>query len=507
MLIGLLYASVFSVEMPSPLAHWRLNESQGTAAEDSAGTFDGVLADDALWIPQGGRLGGAIDLDGNGDYIRCPNEPAFDITGPITLSAWVKTTNTNAKKTILAKHDVTWRIRLRNGNFELVLPGLSGQEWFTVSGGFVSDNQWHHLAGVFDGISEARVYIDGQMDNYREALGTLQTNQCPVDIGRNVLWPERDFNGSIDDVRIYNLALSTEQIAFLAHPNFHVDQVNGHNDNEGTSRELAFETIWKGIQACQDKDTLLVWPGVYQGGSQELINFQNKAILVQSAADAAILESVSNYAVVFQTAEQNDSILRNFVIRNSSGGIYCLHASPRLEHITVVNNQVGLDAYGDSMPVIRNSIFWQNSQYDLYTEYFDPDVQYSCIQDGATGPGNLIQDPLFADAIHANPSQRDYHLRSERGRFVPDYPGAEEGIWLLDDQTSPCVDAGDPLENPISERMPNGGRINMGAYGQTYYAGMHEWPLEGDFNSDGVVNIMDFMIFGRDWLEILPWVE
>jgi len=503
----LLCGKVFSLEMPLPLAHWRLNETEGPMAQDSAGTFDGVVVGDSHWQPFGGRLGGAVKLDGDGDYIRCPNEPAFDITGPITLCAWVKTTNTDTKKTILAKHDVTWRIRLHNGNFELVLPGLSGVPWFTVSGGFVSNNQWHHVTGVFDGISEARVYIDGEMVSAQEALGILQTNEYPVAIGRNALWPDRDFEGFIDDVRIYNKALTTEQIAFLAHPTFHVDQVHGHNNNEGTSRELAFATIHKGIDACEDQDTVLVWPGVYQGGSEEVVNFQNKAILVQSAADAAILESTYNYAVVFQSAEGNNSVLRNFVIRNSIGGIFCLNGSPWLEHLTVVNNQIGLDAHAFSLPVIRNSIFWQNSQYDMYKEYFDINVQYSCIQDGAIGAGNLTVDPLFADATNVNPSLRDYHLRSTRGRFMPDYAGAEKGIWVLDEETSPCVDAGNPLINPISERMPNGGRINMGAYGNTYHASMHSWSLEGDINNDGIVNIMDFVVVSREWLKKLPWVE
>ncbi len=511
--VGLLYGSGFSVEMPSPLAHWRLNESHGAVAMDSAGTFDGILNGDAEWEPQEGRLGGAIELEGTGDYIRCPNDTVFDITGAITLSAWVKSTNTYSKKTILAKHDVAWRMRLRNGYFELVLPGLSGEQWFTVSGGFVSDDQWHHVAGVFDGISEARVYIDGDMDNSREALGALQTNQWPVDIGRNALWTEspdnRDFKGLIDDVRIYNLALNPDQIAFLAHPTFHVDQATGHDDNEGTSRELAFETIWKGIQACRDQDTLLVWPGLYQSGSQECINFQNKAILVQSAADAAILESPNNFAVVFQSAEQNTSILQNFVIRNSLGGILCTNSSPTIRHVTVAGNEAGIDAYGSSTPLIRNSIFWDNT-YDMYhynSPPFDFDVRFSCTQQGAAGEGNISENPLFADPDHPNPTLRDYHLRSERGRFMPDFPGSEVGIWVLDEETSPCVDAGDPSVNPMVERMPNGGCINMGAYGRTFYAGMSEWPLKGDNNSDGVVNMMDFVILSREWLEMLPWVE
>jgi hypothetical protein len=55
--------------------------------------------------------------------------------------------------------------------------------------------------------------------------------------------------------------------------------------------------------------------------------------------------------------------------------------------------------------------------------------------------------------------------------------------------------------------MPNGGRLNMGAFGGTYYASMSEWPLAGDINRDGVVNMEDFALFAESWLSRLEWAE
>lgn len=103
-------------------------------------------------------------------------------------------------------------------------------------------------------------------------------------------------------------------------------------------------------------------------------------------------------------------------------------------------------------------------------------------------------DPLFVD-----PENGDYHLRSERGRYWP-----EHGVWVLDDVTSPCVDAGDPSMGPVNERMPNGGRINMGAYGGTPYASMSEWPIAGDLNRNGIVDLSDLGVFCEQWLAELP---
>jgi len=76
------------------------------------------------------------------------------------------------------------------------------------------------------------------------------------------------------------------------------------------------------------------------------------------------------------------------------------------------------------------------------------------------GDGNIDADPLFADGVNA-----DFHLRSQSGRWDPD-----EQTWVRDDNTSPCIDAGDPDDPVGDEPAPNGSRINMGAYGGTTQA-------------------------------------
>jgi hypothetical protein len=53
--------------------------------------------------------------------------------------------------------------------------------------------------------------------------------------------------------------------------------------------------------------------------------------------------------------------------------------------------------------------------------------------------------------------------------------------------------------------MPNGGRLNMGAYGGTAYASMSKWPLRGDMNMDGLINMRDLAILADGWLDSLPW--
>lgn len=271
---------------------------------------------------------------------------------------------------------------------------------------------------------------------------------------------------------------------------YHVDGINGINTNDGLSRSTALATIQKGVDSARDRDVVLVWPGVYK----EEVNFGGKAITVASAADAAVVEAVTGYAFSFFTAEGRDSVLRNFVIRNSEYGIFCYGgASPTISNLTIVNNEFGIAAYGGADPDIANCILWNNANGDL----FQCRVRYSCFERNGhnEGEGNISENPLFFDS-----NNDDYHLLSERGRYWPAHD-----VWVIDEVTSPCIDGGDPDVHPSRERLPNGGRLNMGAYGGTPYASMSEWQLKGDMNHDGTVNMKDFALLAENWLECTRW--
>ena len=75
--------------------------------------------------------------------------------------------------------------------------------------------------------------------------------------------------------------------------------------------------------------------------------------------------------------------------------------------------------------------------------------------------------PTEPDILNAPWMAGDYHLKSQAGRWDP-----ETESWVQDDVTSPCVDSGDPLSAVGQELAPNGGVINMGAYGGTIEASL-----------------------------------
>lgn len=146
----------------------------------------------------------------------------------------------------------------------------------------------------------------------------------------------------------------------------------------------------------------------------------------------------------------------------------------------------------NSFPVIRNSIIVMGTGGGggLRVENGgDPAISYNCIWGNSggeynncePGPGDISKDPFFKGG-----SPYDFHLQSEKGRF-------ESGQWVVDVRTSPAIDAGDPGDDFALEVYPNGGRINMGAYGGSAEASLSKGDrllVPNDF--DTIQDAVDF---------------
>jgi hypothetical protein len=164
---------------------------------------------------------------------------------------------------------------------------------------------------------------------------------------------------------------------------------------------------------------------------------------------------------------------------------------------------------------VINCILWDGGN-EIWN-YFGSTIEiyYSNIEGGYPGEGNIDADPLFADLGYWDPNETpadanddywvdgDYHLKSQAGRYDPNTE-----TWVKDDATSPCIDAGNPI-NPIGhEPFPNGGIVNMGAYGGTAEASKSyfgepvcDTVFAGDINGDCKVDFTDFKIMASHWLE------
>ncbi len=344
--------------------------------------------------------------------------------------------------------------------------------------------------------SDNQIYNNNFIDNTIQAYATTgrRSNIFNLDkpIGGNYWsdWtsPDADGDGFVDYPYVFTGGVDylpwARQAGMAPIPNvYHVDAVNGDNNNDGLSLETGFATIQKGIDSAQNGDTVLVYPGLYTGE----INFLGKAITVQgvvaSPAGVPVLQNPGDFAVSFYSGEGPDSILKNFIITNSFMGVFITGSTPTISNLTIVDNKYGIEAYTGSEPDISNTIFWNNTNGDL----FGCRASYSCMERGDEGEGNINADPLFVD-----PDTGDYHLRSERGRYWP-----EHDIWVLDKVTSPCVDGGDPNTDTLNEPMPHGSRINIGAYGGTTEASLspseQPYPLSdkafNPYPADGAIDV------------------
>ncbi|MHC4865049.1 MAG: LamG-like jellyroll fold domain-containing protein [Planctomycetota bacterium] len=471
------------------VAHWKFDEGANSIAYDSAGNNDGTLMNGPTWTS--GVLDGALDFDGVDDYVEIPDDDSIDFPpgADFTIGLWFKSPtaiNSGTGGNFLGHNDTSSGYFLgfhENDNGEISLGTNQGRVKTTRSQW--TQQRWYYIVAVNYGSGVDRVYVDGVLD------GTGENNYAgppiagePLTIGRRSTYGTTNFfGGLIDDVRLYQWALSPEEVQQLyeevAGPepiaDYFVDGVSGSDLNDGLTLETAFATIQKGVDEANDGETVLVYPAVYG----DPVDFYGKAITVRGVATeagVAIVETPMDYAFSFFTEEGPGSVLKNFVVRDCFVAAFLVDTSPTISNLTVVNNRMGIEAYAGAQPDIKNCIFYNNTNGDL-------------------NEPNEPNHPRFADVASG-----DYHLLSERGRYWP-----EHDVWVLDDMTSVCVDGGDPDDSPADEPMPNGGRINMGAYGGTAYASMSEWALRSDMDWDGRVTFRDFAIFAAEWLDFMPW--
>ena len=120
------------------------------------------------------------------------------------------------------------------------------------------------------------------------------------------------------------------------------------------------------------------------------------------------------------------------------------------------------DAQAPSNIQVTNCIIADSGNQIWNSDHSTITIAYSNVPDGFSdgpwlGEGNINVNPYFVDATNG-----DFHLKSQAGRYEPNSQS-----WIIDDVTSPCIDAGD-MNIPVdSEPLPNGGITNMGAYGGT----------------------------------------
>jgi hypothetical protein len=158
-----------------------------------------------------------------GQYVNCGADPLFDITEAITVGAWVNIRSLpDVWRAIITKGDSAWRLATRDttSSFQFAIAG-SARGWPGADGATeVGFDSWHYVCGTYDKINGISLYVDGVLDAVNPNLDGIDVDTWNVWIGANEedqAWrPYRFFDGMIDEVVIYDRALTEEEILYLA---------------------------------------------------------------------------------------------------------------------------------------------------------------------------------------------------------------------------------------------------------------------------------------------------
>ncbi len=199
------------------VGHWKLDESSGTSAADNAGANTGTLSNMSGSEWTSGQVDGALEFDGSNDYVGCGNGASLKITGTeITMVAWVKWDSNNAWSTIAMKTSSgAW-----TDGYGLYAHSNSTVNFYVTrynqnraTAAYAADGLWHHVVGSYDG-SNVRIWVDGVEGSPDSYTGSITDSNHAFEIGRGYS-NSYNFDGSIDDVRIYNRALSDAEVQTL----------------------------------------------------------------------------------------------------------------------------------------------------------------------------------------------------------------------------------------------------------------------------------------------------
>jgi hypothetical protein len=193
---------------------WGFDETSGTSATDASGRGHTGTVTGGATRTTGGKFGGAISFDGIDDLVTVADTNALDLTSGMTLEAWVRPTAIgSAWRSVLLKEqpgDLIYSLYAGDS------AGRAATHIFTTADRGISGtaatplNAWTHLAATYDG-ANLRLYVNGVQAASRAQTGAIRASTGALRIGGNSVWGEW-FAGLIDEVRVYNRALTAAEI-------------------------------------------------------------------------------------------------------------------------------------------------------------------------------------------------------------------------------------------------------------------------------------------------------
>jgi hypothetical protein len=216
---------------PGPVDWWKLDEASGKVAADSSGNgLDGALLPDdpnnpglgPVWVP--GQIGGALSFNGTSDCVDLGNKAAFNFPGSFTVSLWanIGAWGSGWAHTMIGNRGedgVGWQVRRGSGtNLCFTTRGIGNDDTFSAS--TPPQNEWIHIACVYNNAANTKaIYINGKQEALVETTAgaklaaTTHNTYLGCRANGDNSGREAFFTGMLDDVRIYDRALTGDEAA------------------------------------------------------------------------------------------------------------------------------------------------------------------------------------------------------------------------------------------------------------------------------------------------------
>jgi hypothetical protein len=204
----------------SLIGWWKFDEGYGTIALDNSGYGNhGTFVGDPQWVA--GYDGDALEFDGSGDFLDCGEDPSLEISGAVSITTWIKVGDVGIDHKVGGNQDGTnggYKMSIFSNNkveFEIRSSSNSATLNRNVSGGTeIMEDVWYHVAGVYSqGDGYIRTYVNGNLDRQLATTEELGASPGTFYIGCEPFnTGSYNFDGVMDDVRLYNKALTQDEI-------------------------------------------------------------------------------------------------------------------------------------------------------------------------------------------------------------------------------------------------------------------------------------------------------
>jgi PKD repeat protein len=532
------------------VGYWNFDEGSGNILHDSSGNGnDGTVHGNPVWTT--GKFGNAINFDGIDDWVDCGNDASLSPLTAITLAAWYKPTiswSGGGPDPIIDKpiNSNDWN-ELYQYHLSVcgdLYPGpianhLGISLYIDIDGSYklikspenmVSFNQWSFIVATYDGTT-MKMYIDNELISSIPVSGTMTNYNQNLRIAKYKGGSEEIFlPGVIDEIRIYNRALTADEIHELYIPStVYVD-----NDFDISTAGWGydhFSSIQAGVDAVDVGGTVLVSSGTYSepfSMTEESNIYVTKSInLIGENRETTIINGSGDYYCLFLPETVSGIHLTNFTLTGAqSCGIWSGSSNSVIDGIIAYGFVVDYGIYqkttGDNC-VVKNCYFHHN-EWGFHDDGSDGLEIFNCTMSDNTEGGfrtdtswkttnayihhnNMMNNPINANDVCDGSNLWDYNYYDDysgidaNGDGIGDtpydidgsagekdlHPYMQENGWLLPPNQPPVADAGGPYYANVGNSITFTGSGSTDTNG-TIAGYRWDWTNDGTYDTNWITS-------------------